>query len=358
MASKKTIMVNIILVSVFLQSCGSLIVPAIQSAHSLRLKHREARLKKAVDESTAGWEEALSPAVTTAETGQVRPDIVPAAARAPQQAQEVPITYAEVEFKPAEVAEGSGETTIEVTPDEEIAVSAFEADVVEANTKDGLEGVSAAIEPPAHRLLEEPADPKENIVKSDSFEDGIVKKLVKKASSKNPKKLTVVHPPGQIDDLVVLWNPNTGEALVLDALVDGKTPYEPALEAMKDFMRDRKTGQAVDIDPELVRLLYEMAMGFDSVLYVTSGYRVPGGSTKPTSYHTKGMAADIKHPAASAVELRDFAVAWGAGGVGFYPKSNSIHVDTREKPYYWIVLSEGKAKEIPDMKGIWADKFK
>ena len=45
------------------------------------------------------------------------------------------------------------------------------------------------------------------------------------------------------------------------------------------------------------------------------------------SYHIKGQAVDIYVPGVSLRKLKDVAVGLGQGGVGYYPKSNFIHVD-------------------------------
>jgi uncharacterized protein YcbK (DUF882 family) len=46
------------------------------------------------------------------------------------------------------------------------------------------------------------------------------------------------------------------------------------------------------------------------------------------SLHMYGQAMDIRLNSYNTRELRNLAVAMKAGGVGYYPRSNFVHVDT------------------------------
>jgi uncharacterized protein YcbK (DUF882 family) len=52
------------------------------------------------------------------------------------------------------------------------------------------------------------------------------------------------------------------------------------------------------------------------------------------SMHIQGKAVDIRLPGYKLASLRHTAVALRVGGVGYYPRSNFIHVDTG-KVRYW-----------------------
>ena len=72
-------------------------------------------------------------------------------------------------------------------------------------------------------------------------------------------------------------------------------------------------------------------------MQVISGYRSPrtnealrqsgGGGVAKRSLHMHGLAMDIRMPGVDLPRLRD--AAWGlqAGGVGYYPGSDFVHVD-------------------------------
>jgi uncharacterized protein YcbK (DUF882 family) len=46
------------------------------------------------------------------------------------------------------------------------------------------------------------------------------------------------------------------------------------------------------------------------------------------SLHIQGQAIDVRLTSAKTVALRDAAIAHAAGGVGYYPESNFVHIDT------------------------------
>jgi len=46
------------------------------------------------------------------------------------------------------------------------------------------------------------------------------------------------------------------------------------------------------------------------------------------SLHMQGKAVDIRFPGTSARWVRDSAISLSQGGVGFYPGSGFVHVDT------------------------------
>jgi uncharacterized protein YcbK (DUF882 family) len=74
-----------------------------------------------------------------------------------------------------------------------------------------------------------------------------------------------------------------------------------------------------------------------------SGYRSPATNAKlrnassgvaKRSLHMRGKAVDIRLPGVELKHLRQAALSLRAGGVGYYPKSNFIHVDTG-RPRFW-----------------------
>ena len=48
----------------------------------------------------------------------------------------------------------------------------------------------------------------------------------------------------------------------------------------------------------------------------------------------QGKAIDIQVPGIDTVELRNAAVAMKAGGVGYYPEENFVHIDTGPVRYW------------------------
>jgi uncharacterized protein YcbK (DUF882 family) len=132
-------------------------------------------------------------------------------------------------------------------------------------------------------------------------------------------------------------NLHTGENLATTYWVDGR--YIPAATAEIDHvLRDFRTGDIVPIDVRLLDLLHALhaAMDSDAPFHLISGYRSPktnealrkrtSGVAKK-SFHMKGMAADVRLPGRRLTDLHRTALALKLGGVGYYPKSDFLHVD-------------------------------
>jgi len=135
-----------------------------------------------------------------------------------------------------------------------------------------------------------------------------------------------------------LFNTHTGERLNVCYFDDGA--YRPeALKRVNYIMRDHRTGDVARIDPRLLDQLYAIRcrLRTQQDIHVISGYRSSTTNEKlrnttagvaRKSLHTCGQAIDIRLPGMHTRKLRDTCVAMRAGGVGFYPDSNFIHLDT------------------------------
>jgi uncharacterized protein YcbK (DUF882 family) len=137
------------------------------------------------------------------------------------------------------------------------------------------------------------------------------------------------------------FHTHTGERLTSEYCCDGA--YDPAaLGRINHLLRDFRTGDVKSIDPGLLDLLHELGgtLGTDAPFHVISGYRSPhtntmlrerGGARTGVatgSLHMVGKAIDIRLPGVKLDDLRSAARALKLGGVGFYPASNFVHVDT------------------------------
>ncbi|HLE65999.1 MAG TPA: DUF882 domain-containing protein, partial [Burkholderiales bacterium] len=102
--------------------------------------------------------------------------------------------------------------------------------------------------------------------------------------------------------------------------------------------RDFRTGETHPIDPRLLDTLNVLcALCGGGVFEVISGYRSPktnamlrgaGGGVAEHSLHVEGRAIDLRLTGFRTARLRDAAIALGRGGVGYYPKSDFVHLDT------------------------------
>ncbi|MAO52240.1 MAG: twin-arginine translocation pathway signal protein [Pusillimonas sp.] len=122
------------------------------------------------------------------------------------------------------------------------------------------------------------------------------------------------------------------------ALNDDYIP--PALRQLNVFLRDHYSGAIGSMDPALydqlnqIRTLLNTKDSFE----VISGYRDPktnehlrktrGGGVAKNSLHMYGKAIDVRLPGVPLAELRDAAISLNAGGVGYYPTEQFLHVDT------------------------------
>jgi len=131
---------------------------------------------------------------------------------------------------------------------------------------------------------------------------------------------------------------HTGERQTIRYWQDGE--YLPeGLEAANHLLRDHRTGEVTQMDKGLLDILYalQLTTGEQGEFQIISGYRSPktnemlrsktGGVAK-RSLHMQGKAIDVRFCACDLKRLRDKAVSLKAGGVGYYPNSNFIHVDT------------------------------
>jgi uncharacterized protein YcbK (DUF882 family) len=131
---------------------------------------------------------------------------------------------------------------------------------------------------------------------------------------------------------------HTGERLSLVyAAGDGYVPA--ALARVNWFLRDFRSGEARAIDPQLLDQLHALCAvtRTKAEFEVISGYRSPstnqklqrqGGGEATHSLHLEGRAIDVRLADVPLADLRDAATSLRAGGVGFYPQSQFVHLDT------------------------------
>ena len=111
------------------------------------------------------------------------------------------------------------------------------------------------------------------------------------------------------------------------------------LAQINRILRDFRTGQQVAMDPNLLDLLYRLQAKLDSrkPIHIISGYRSPktnaglrakSNGVAKKSLHMQGRAIDLRIPGVRLSHLRDAALVLRGGGVGYYPKSDFVHLDT------------------------------
>lgn len=142
----------------------------------------------------------------------------------------------------------------------------------------------------------------------------------------------------RMPDRLSLRNLNTEESL--DVVFRGPSGYDRrALAALNHMLRDWRRDEVLPIDPKLFDIMAHLAarVGQSPRFSIISGYRSPetnamlrrsGAGAAKRSLHMEGRAIDLRLEGTKLSTLRRAALGLAAGGVGYYPRSNFIHVDT------------------------------
>jgi uncharacterized protein YcbK (DUF882 family) len=146
------------------------------------------------------------------------------------------------------------------------------------------------------------------------------------------------------DRWIELLNSHTGEVVsVVFSNAQGFVPE--GLERLQYLLRDYRTGEQRGMDPALYVQLSELARtaGCEPRFEVISGYRSPatnsllrsrGRAVAEHSLHMEGRAIDVRLKGCKCSTLRDLAMAAGRGGVGYYARSDFVHIDTGRVRYW------------------------
>jgi uncharacterized protein YcbK (DUF882 family) len=140
------------------------------------------------------------------------------------------------------------------------------------------------------------------------------------------------------------YHTHTGKQLVVTYFENGD--YSPrAMSELRDYLADWRNGEQREIDPALMDILWKIQLeGRHRDTYeVISAYRSPEtnellrGRSKGVarnSQHLVGNAVDIRLRGMDTAVLRDIAIRLELGGVGYYRKSDFVHVDTGRVRYW------------------------
>jgi len=135
----------------------------------------------------------------------------------------------------------------------------------------------------------------------------------------------------------VLHNLHTGDTFNEVFYADGRYVPGALAEAMR-VLRDWRNGEEHPMDPRLFDALHGISDRLDTnrPFQVISGYRSPrtnamlharSSGVAERSQHVLGKAIDVRMEGVALRNLRAAALDVGAGGVGYYPVSNFVHVD-------------------------------
>ena len=133
-------------------------------------------------------------------------------------------------------------------------------------------------------------------------------------------------------------NLNSGESLET-CYFDGKRYINDELQRLNEFCRDHRLNEVHPMDRRLFDQISQIQklIGTEAEVIVISGYRSPAtnaslrnGSSRVAkkSMHMEGKAIDFRLDGVKLSTVRDAALSLKAGGVGYYPGSNFVHIDT------------------------------
>jgi len=134
------------------------------------------------------------------------------------------------------------------------------------------------------------------------------------------------------------YHTHTGDSLEVTYYENGGY-LESGLGELNSFLADWRNGRQQDIDPELMDILWDIQLKarHRETFEVISAYRSPetnamlrsrSNGVAKNSQHVPGKAIDVRLRGMETTRLRDTALQLKRGGVGYYSKSDFVHVDT------------------------------
>ena len=137
---------------------------------------------------------------------------------------------------------------------------------------------------------------------------------------------------------VSFTNQHTSEEGSFTYMVNGVYD-QAALDKLNWFMRDWRLNEPTRMDPHLFDILWEVyrESGSHQPINVFSAYRSPqtnamlhgrSGGVAVRSLHVEGRAIDVRLHGVDSARLAALAKDMGRGGVGFYRRSDFVHLDT------------------------------
>lgn len=145
---------------------------------------------------------------------------------------------------------------------------------------------------------------------------------------------------------LAFYNPNTGESIRQIYWTPRDGYIREAISEISWALRDHHNGQVKQFDSAVLDQLYALQLQIGSTtnpIHVISAYRssetnrmLAEGSRRVArnSYHIQAMALDIRLPSGQIADVYRAARSLGAGGVGYYRRSNFVHIDSGPVRYW------------------------
>jgi uncharacterized protein YcbK (DUF882 family) len=130
-----------------------------------------------------------------------------------------------------------------------------------------------------------------------------------------------------------IWSRETERIRVVDARGRVKPTTQ---QLMREFLRPRESPKRKMPNARLLALIAQVSDHYGGrTLHVVSGFRLAGGLTRTTSRHVAGEAMDFRIPGVPLTDLRDYCQHFENVGVGYYPRSQFVHLDVRVQAARW-----------------------
>lgn len=134
-------------------------------------------------------------------------------------------------------------------------------------------------------------------------------------------------------------NINTGERFSAE-FTPTKGFSKANLIKLDHLLRDKRNNQIHRMDPKLFTKFYQIQKNLglrNTEIQIICGYRSPSTNAAmhrkshgvaSNSYHIRGQAIDFRIDGTSLAKVKQVAEGLNNGGVGYYPRSNFVHIDT------------------------------
>ena len=151
--------------------------------------------------------------------------------------------------------------------------------------------------------------------------------------------MSVAHGKVRAEERIIsMYHVHTKERITVTYWKDGRF-IPSALKKLNWFLRDWRRNVAVRIDPRTIDLIWKLHedLGSKKPIHIISGHRSAktnamlrriGRNVARRSRHITGQAIDFRFPDVPTWKVRNLALAYGIGGVGYYGRNGFVHVDT------------------------------
>lgn len=144
---------------------------------------------------------------------------------------------------------------------------------------------------------------------------------------------------GSPERALSLYNTHTGEKLSRLVYWQRGSYLDESLRDINYLLRDHRTDETIRIDAGTLDIMFALRKkhAIDKPFEIISGFRSAASNqllrksssgVAKTSFHTLGQAVDLRLPGVPLRQLHSSAVQMQRGGVGYYPRSDFIHIDT------------------------------